>query len=142
MVILRTEANFANRKLAIDSYNLSRFAIAFIWLYHGLIPKLIFRHATELELINQGPVLGSAELTLMLAGIAEVLIGIGVVIFWKQAWPIYLSLVGFVALLIASVVISPGHVVHAFNPITLTVSAILFCLIQISLRSEPINVVK
>jgi len=61
-----------------------------------LIPKLIFRHATELELINQGLVLGSAELTLMLAGIAEVLIGIGVVVFWKQAWPIYLSLVGFV----------------------------------------------
>ena len=104
-----------------------------------MVPKLIFQHATELELINQGPVLGSAELTLMLAGIAEVLIGIGVVIFWKQAWPIYLSLVGFVALLIASVVILPGHAVHAFNPITLTGSAILFCLIQISLRSDPIG---
>ena len=104
-----------------------------------MVPKLIFQHATELELINQGPVLGSAELTLMLAGIAEVLIGIGVVIFWKQAWPIYLSLVGFVALLIASVVILPGHAVHAFNPITLTGSAILFCLIQISLPSDPIS---
>ena len=76
----------------------------------------------------------------MLAGIAEVLIGIGVVIFWKQAWPIYLSLVGYIALLVASVVIAPEHAVHAFNPITLTVSAILFCLIQIRLRSEPISV--
>ena len=129
-----------SQEQAINSYNLSRLAIAFIWLYHGLVPKLIFRHATELELINQGPVLGSAELTLMLAGIAEVLIGIGVVIFWKQAWPIYLSLVGFVVLLVASVVIAPEQAVHAFNPITLTVSAILFCLIQISLRSEPISV--
>ena len=97
---------------------------------------MIFRHATELELINQGPVLGSAELTLMLAGIAEVLIGIGVVVFWKQAWPIYLSLVGFVVLLIASVAIAPEQAIHAFNPITLTVSAILFCLIQINLRSS------
>ena len=72
----------------------------------------------------------------ILADGAEGLIGIGVVVFWKQAWPIYLSLVGFVVLLIASVVIAPEQAIHAFNPITLTVSAILFCLIQINLRSS------
>ena len=115
----------------ISSYNISRIAIAFIWLYHGLIPKLVFQHATELELINKGPLIGSAETTLFLAGIGEVLIGICVVVFWKQLWPAYLSLAGFTMLLIASVAISPGHAVHAFNPITLTVSAIFFCLIQI-----------
>ena len=107
-----------------------------------MVPKLIFQHATELELIRQGPVLGSAELTLMLAGIAEVLIGISVVMFWKQAWPIYLSLVGFVVLLIASVVIAPEQATHAFNPVTLTVSAILFCLIQISLRQKLPSVIQ
>jgi len=71
-----------------------------------------------------------------LAGIAEVLIGVCVLIFWRQLWPVYLSLAGFTVLLIASIAISPGHAVHAFNPITLTVSAILFCLIQISLAKE------
>ena len=99
-----------------------------------MIPKLIFQHATELELINKGPVLGSAEMTLMLAGIGEVLLGIFVVAFWKQIWPVYLSLFGFIVLLVASVAISPGHAVHAFNPITLTMSAIFFCAIQISER--------
>ena len=121
--------NYGSRN--INSYNLSRFAIVFIWLYHGLIPKLIFRHATELELVNKGPVVGSAETTVLLAGVVEVLAGICVLIFWKRSWPIYLSLFGFVVLLIASVVISPEHAAHAFNPVTLTVSAILFCLIQI-----------
>ena len=115
----------------ITSYNISRFAIAFIWLYHGLIPKLIFQHATELELINKGPLIGTAESTLFLAGIGEVLIGICVLIFWNRAWPVYLSLVGFTVLLVASIAISPSHAVHAFNPITLTVSAIFFCLIQL-----------
>lgn len=129
--------SYKKKEQAIVSYHLSRFAIAFIWLYHGLIPKLIFQHPTELELINQGPLLMSAETTLMLAGIAEVLIGICVVIFWRQSWPVYFSLAGFIGLLIASVAIAPGHAVHAFNPITLTVSAILFCLIQISLRMNP-----
>ena len=122
----------------INSYNISRFAIALIWLYHGLVPKLIFQHATELELINKGPLVGSAETTLILAGVGEVLIGICVVVFWNRLWPVYLSLAGFVMLLLASVVISPGHAVHAFNPITLTLSAIFFCLIQFSeVREGP-----
>ena len=120
-----------NGNYIITSYKLSRFAIAFIWLYHGLIPKLIFQHATELELINKGPLIGTAETTLFLAGIAEVVIGICVLVFWNRIWPVYLSLAGFMILLGASIAISPGHAVHAFNPITLTISAILFCLIQI-----------
>ena len=106
-------------------------AIAFIWLYHGLVPKLIFQHATELELINKGPLIGTAETTLFLAGIGEVLIGICVLVFWARIWPVYFSLAGFAVLLVASVAISPEHAVHAFNPITLTLSAIFFCLIQI-----------
>ena len=125
-----------NRARPINSYNISRFAIAFIWFYHGLIPKLIFQHATELELINKGPVVGTAELTLLLAGIGEVLVGICVVAFWNRAWPVYLSLFGFIVLLIAAVVMAPGHAVHAFNPITLTMSAIFFCFIQIDLRKH------
>ena len=137
-VVARQSTEFSNKEPTINSYNLSRSAIAFIWLYHGLIPKLIFQHATELELVNKGPLLVSAETTLVLAGIGEVLIGIGVLIFWRQVWPVYLSLVGFIGLLVASVAIAPGHAVHAFNPVTLTVSAILFCLIQFSSRRESV----
>jgi len=115
-------------------------AIAFIWLYHGLLPKLIFRHETEIELISKGPMLGTAEQTLWLAGIGEVLLGLCVLIFWNRRWPIFLSIAGFVTLLIASIAIAPEQTVHAFNPITLTVSAILFCLIQIcEARRIPIS---
>lgn len=116
----------------MNSYNLSRTAIAFIWIYHGLIPKLLFTHATELELVEKGPIVGSPEMTVLIAGIAEVIVGVGVVVFWNSRWPIYLSLGGFAVLLIGAVAISPGHATHAFNPVTLTISAILFCLIQLS----------
>lgn len=115
----------------VNSYNLSRAAIAFIWLYHGLIPKLIFSHATELELIQKGPIIGSPEMTLMLAGIIEVIAGVCVVVLWRSKWPIYLSLIGFTLLLLGAILISPEQATHAFNPITLTVSAIVFCLIQL-----------
>jgi len=33
-------------------YALSRLMIAFVWLYHGLIPKLIYRNADELSMLR------------------------------------------------------------------------------------------
>lgn len=116
----------------INSYLLSRLAIAFIWLYHGLVPKLIFRHATEIELIEKGPMIGSAETMLLLAGVGEVVLGALVLVLWRKSWPIYLSLVAFAMLLMGALTTAPEQAVHAFNPVTLTVSAIMFCLIQIA----------
>lgn len=115
----------------INSYNLSRTAIAFIWFYHGLIPKLIYAHATELELIGKGPTIGSPMTTLVAAGVIEVVAGLCVVALWRSRWPIYLSLVGFLGLLFGAFVLDPELATHAFNPVTLTVSAIFFCLIQL-----------
>ena len=120
----------------INSYNLSRIAIAFIWLYHGLIPKFICLHPTELALVSKGPILVSPEVTVIVAGVVEVIAGVCVIAFWRSKWPIYLSLFGFAILLIGAIVISPEQATHAFNPITLTVSAILFCLIQL-VESSP-----
>ena len=116
----------------INSYNLSRIAIAFIWLYHGLIPKLICSHPTEMELVSKGPMLGSPEITIVVAGVIEVIAGLCVIAFWRSKWPIQLSLIGFTCLLVGSLVIAPEQATHAFNPVTLTVSAIFFCLIQLT----------
>ena len=84
---------FENR--LATAYSLSRIGIAFIWLYHGLIPKLIFRHATELELVAKGPVLHSAETTVLIAGAIEVILGCLVLFQWRHKWPVQASVVGF-----------------------------------------------
>jgi len=80
--------------------------------------------------------LGSPEMTVIVAGVVEVVAGLCVIAFWRANWPIWLSLLGFTTLLISSIVISPEHTTHAFNPVTLTVSAIFFCLIQL-VESSP-----
>ena len=113
-----------------------------IWLYHGLIPKLIFRHATEIELIAKGPVIGDEQITLLLAGAGEVLLGLCVVIFWKAQWPIFISLAGFVMLLAGAIILDPALAVQAFNPITLTLSAIAFCFIQLCEHRRGSNLAK
>jgi len=101
-----------------------------IWIYHGLVPKILFRHVSELELVAKGPIVVDAETTILIAGVAEVLIGLLVLIFWKQGWPIVISLVGFSVLLLGAIALSPEIAIQAFNPVTLSMSAIMFCLIQ------------
>lgn len=90
----------------------------------------MFKHVSELKLVAKGPIFVDAETTIAIAGMAEVLIGLLVLIFWKQPWPIVISLAGFSVLLIGAITLSPELAIQAFNPVTLTVSAILFCLIQ------------
>lgn len=115
----------------MSSYALSRIGIAFIWLYHGLIPKLIFCDPTEVALVESGPVLHSVETTIMIAGVGEVILGLLVLILWTARWPMYLSAILFAALMLGGLAISPSTAVQAFNPVTLSGSAILFCLINL-----------
>ena len=87
-------------------------------------------HSTEMERVAQGPIMVDETTTVLAAGICEVLLGLCVVVFWNQSWPVFSSLLGFAALLIGAMAISPELAIHAFNPVTLSVSAIIFCLIQ------------
>ncbi|MFT5299803.1 MAG: hypothetical protein ACI87E_001760 [Mariniblastus sp.] len=115
----------------MSSYTLSRIGIIFIWLYHGLVPKLLFRDPTELALVELGPTLHSAETTVLIAGAIEVVLGLVVLIYWSQRWPVWLSVLLFTALLIGGVALKPSGAVEAFNPVTLSGSAILFGLINL-----------
>ena len=118
------------------SYTLSRVAIGLIWLYHGLVPKLIFRSVTELDLIQRGPIVGSPETTLFLAGIGEVVLAVCVFLFWRHTWPAVVSIAAFGLLLIAAMVMAPETATHAFNPVTLSGSGIFFGLINWCERSR------
>ena len=114
----------------INTYSLSRVCLAFVWLYHGLIPKLIFQHVTELKLISLGPILYSPKTTLMIAGVLEVLMGLALLVFWNRAWPATLSFISFSVLMIGAIIISPAHATHAFNPVTLSTSGIVLAWIN------------
>jgi len=70
-------------------------------------------------------------MTVFIAGIVEVIAGLAVAVWWNHKWPIYLSLFGFSLLLLGAIILSPEHATHAFNPVTTTGAAIIFCLIQI-----------
>tara|TARA_B110000858_G_scaffold89247_1_gene103080 strand:- start:3201 stop:3485 length:285 start_codon:yes stop_codon:yes gene_type:complete len=65
------------------------------------------------------------------AGASEVIFGILLLVFYKQAILLYLNIVGFVALLLFVLVMTPHLMVEAFNPVTTNLPLIVLSLVLI-----------
>jgi uncharacterized membrane protein YphA (DoxX/SURF4 family) len=55
----------------------SRVALGIVWLYEGLVPKLLFLRADEIELVQKSHfVWRTPEFTLKLMGVAQIAVGV------------------------------------------------------------------
>jgi uncharacterized membrane protein YphA (DoxX/SURF4 family) len=104
-------------------YALSRLTVAFVWLYHGLIPKLIYHNPEELSMLRDAGISNSLLPTAMSSlGIIEVCVALVLVFFWKARWPLWLTLVAMISAVLAVGITSPGFLTAAFNPVTLNLA--------------------
>lgn len=97
-----------------------RVAVAFVWVYHGLVPKLIARDPDELRLLRET---GIGEMTLPAAltsiGIVEICLGVCVLLFFRSRWPLAITAVLMLLATIAIAFNSPRYLSAAFNPVSL-----------------------
>jgi hypothetical protein len=104
-------------------YSLSRLTIAFIWLYHGAIPKLLFHDTDEFKMLTDAGVVGSHLLSwVSLFGWLEVGFAVILIIFWKSRWPLWCTLAAMFAATLAVSINSPAYLTAAFNPLTLNLA--------------------
>jgi hypothetical protein len=103
----------------------ARFGIAFMWLWQGLAPKLLFPSADEKAMIAAAglplsslPVIGAVELVFSLATLA----------LWRWRSWFLANIVVMIVALIAVALQSPTYLVGAFNPVTLNGSMALLSL--------------
>jgi len=111
-------------------YSLSRLAVAFIWLYHGLIPKILYRSPDELAMLSATGMPASSVLTLtLLAGWLEIAFALLFLIFWRARWPLWLTIFALVAATLGVGISSPAYLHKAFDPLTLNlaVAALAAC---------------
>nr|WP_288466308.1 DoxX-like family protein [uncultured Pseudomonas sp.] len=111
---------------------LARLTLGAIFIYHGLVPKLLMRDATELKLLDAH---GLPHSLLLLAGAGEVLLGLIIVSLRQQRWPLYMAMAGLVVLLVDVVIFAPAVLVQAFNPLSLNLAALVLGVI--ALRERP-----
>lgn len=108
-------------------YSVARTIVAFIWFYHGLVPKLLFPNSDELAMLrNIGIEALHVRQAASVAGLIEVCIALVVIIFWRSRWPLWFTICAMVAAFVGVCISSPSYLTAAFNPVTfnLTVAAL------------------
>jgi len=118
-------------------YGLSRLTIAFIWFYHGLVPKLLFHNADELKMLTDAGVASSNLLTwVSLFGWLEIGFGLILIIFWRSRWPLWCTIAGMFAATLAVSINSHAYLTAAFNPLTLNLAVAVLAAIGLSVAGN------
>jgi hypothetical protein len=97
-------------------------AVAFTWMWHGLVPKLLGPHADELGmLLDAGVPDAWVQPITLAAGVVELGIGVAVLAFARQRWPWLITIALMIAATAGVVATAPERALAAFNPVTLNV---------------------
>lgn len=127
-----------NPKLIHISF-ISRLSLGFLFIYHGLVPKILWLSPVETHLVSLSGLDLPANIVSLLAGIGEVLLGGSIIFFRKSIIPIYVTVVVLLLLLLFVGFVSPKYLVEAFNPVTTNMLGLSFCyLIWFVHRNEKI----
>jgi hypothetical protein len=109
---------------------LARLTLAAIWLYHGLVPKLLLTQRDEVTMLLNAGVSASAAPTLVrLAGVCEVAFGLLLLTTWRKRWPLFLNIPLMLAATAGVALRSPQYLGAAFNPVTLNLSVVALSVI-------------
>jgi hypothetical protein len=107
---------------------LARGSLAFMFAYHGLVPKLIALSPGEQLLLRAHGLEGAAWLS-QAAGAAE-LVWAAVLLFLPRLyWPLPLTALILLGLLVDVAAMQPSMLIDAFNPVTLNVAGMALCAI-------------
>ena len=102
-------------------YFLTRVTIAFVFFYHGLIPKLLYRSPDELDMLRNLGVASFALLTTV-AGWMEIAFALLLIVLWRARWLLWVTIVGMVFATASVAAGSPSYFHKAFDPLTLNLS--------------------
>lgn len=111
-------------------HSFSVLMITLLWIYQGLVPKLLFPEAGELAIIQQlGWFSGWERQLLLLLGIGEICVGLLTVIWHRKTWIYKAQAIALLLLAAAALIGSPELLQAPFNPLTLSGSMIGFCML-------------
>ena len=100
--------------------------VAGIWLYQGIVPKLLGPHPDEIAMSAAFGIAPALQSTVSYtAGAGEVLLGLCILAFPRRAWPQLVSAAVTAALLAFVALYVPRFLVAAFNPVVMNLASIV-----------------
>lgn len=120
---------FVNNKALSEINFISRVGLGFLFIYHGLVPKIIWLSPTEVELSSVHPFGLPVEWVPPLAGVLETLLGLSILFFRKSLISVYLAAIALALLLLFVAIVKPTLLVEAFNPVSTNLLGLTLCYI-------------
>ena len=115
---------------------LARGSLAFMFAYHGLVPKLITLSPGE-QLLLKAHGLEDAAWLSQAAGAAELVWAAVLLFLPRLGWPLQLTALILLGLLVDVAAMQPLMLIDAFNPVTLNVAGMASCAIAWITRATP-----
>jgi hypothetical protein len=119
--------------------SLARLTLGLLWIYQGLVPKLLFPASGERAIIaSTGFAAGHEDLALLVAAGGEIILGMLTLVPRTSRWAGFVSLIGLPLLLGSAIVSAPAWLVTPFNAPTLVLAMIaLAAMIVITTGEVP-----
>jgi len=113
--------------------------LAFVWIWHGVVPKLAGPHPDELAMLFEAGVSGAwLRLVTQILGVAELAFGLVFLPLARRRWPWLLTIALMATATVGVLMNSPDRATAAFNPVTFNaVLAALAAIGLLSLRDLP-----
>ncbi|MEH7349400.1 DoxX-like family protein [Gottfriedia acidiceleris] len=110
----------------------------FIWLYHGLVPKIIAKHSEEVAMLSSlTSIKGSAAVRgVEIIGVLEILFAVTWLFYPKKRHLLALQMIVFPILTISTLIASPSFASHPFNPVTFNASLWVLSIIGFLLGND------
>lgn len=116
--------------------SLLHLALGMVWVYHGLVPKLLYPHAGELEMMQQVPfVRGYGEGVLTAVGWVEILFGLLCFFYYRKIIHV-INIAAVTALFVGALMSKPAVFAEPFSPFSLTVTMIAISIVALQFYSD------
>ena len=118
---------------------IARIVLALIWIYQGLVPKLLFPDGGEVAILRGTGLLVGFETT-ALGVLGSLEIGIGLALLrWMHAPRLLWAMIGaLLALFLAGALGQPSILIAPFNPVSLTLAMIGLAGVELWLRRDAL----
>ena len=117
-----------NAQISVLLVNLT---LGIIWIYQGLIPKILFTDTGEIEILRQSGLFnGNEENILTIIGIAEIAFGVALIFIHRKVIQ-YLNILGLCLLTVGAIFSDLMIFTLPFNPFSLNISVIALSIIAI-----------
>lgn len=119
----------------------ARLALALVFLWHGLVPKILWLSPDEVAMIVAHGLpahgLPAPDLIAQAAGGAEMVLALLLVLLRRRRWPLLLVGALLVVLLVDVALFSPHLLLQAFNPLSTNLAALALCWVAWRAESAP-----